>query len=74
VSSAFERAGERRNHCIARPPFLPPLAPNAAWPHDAPFTCVPPPILAALSPLPQELQYRIIGRSLVLWDHHANLM
>jgi len=28
----------------------------------------------ALPRLPPELQYRIAGRSLVLWDHHANLI
>jgi hypothetical protein len=35
---------------------------------------VPPQLLQVLPPLPPELQYRIIGRSLVLWDHHANLV
>ena len=47
---------------------------NMDWPDDVPFTFVPPQMLAALPPLPAELQYRIIGRSLVLWDHHANLV
>ena len=31
-------------------------------------------ILQSLPPLPEELQYRIIGQSLVLWDCHANLI
>jgi hypothetical protein len=39
-----------------------------------PFGFVPPQMLAALPRLPAELQYRIIGNSLVLWDHHANLI
>jgi hypothetical protein len=47
---------------------------NMTWPADVPFGFVPPQLLAVLPPLPPELQYRIIGRSLVLWDHHANLI
>ena len=47
---------------------------NIEWPEHVPFDFVPPQLLRALPPLPVELQYRIIGRSLVLWDHHANLI
>ena len=47
---------------------------NMEWPEQVPFGFVPPQLLSALPPLPPELQYRIIGRSLVLWDHHANLI
>jgi hypothetical protein len=47
---------------------------NMAWPGHVPYGFMPPQLLAALPPLPPELQYRIIGRSLVLWDHHANLI
>ena len=52
----------------------PPLRVNIEWPEQVPFDYVPPQLLRALPALPQELQYRIIGRSLVLWDHHANLI
>ena len=55
-------------------PAAPPLRVNAAWPPQIPFAFVPPQLLAALPTLPPELQYRIVGRSLVLWDHHANLI
>lgn len=51
-----------------------PLRVNMIWPERVSFGFVPPQLLAALPPLPPELQYRIIGRSLVLWDHHANLI
>lgn len=51
-----------------------PLRVNMTWPERVSFGFVPPQLLAALPPLPPELQYRIIGRSLVLWDHHANLI
>jgi hypothetical protein len=47
---------------------------NGVWPVTVPFDFVPPQLLATLPHLPPELQYRIIGRSLVLWDHHANLI
>jgi hypothetical protein len=47
---------------------------NAVWPVTVPFDFVPPQVLATLPHLAPELQYRIIGRSLVLWDHHANLI
>jgi hypothetical protein len=52
----------------------PALHVNMEWPEQVPFGFVPPQMLAALPRLPAELQYRIIGNSLVLWDHHANLI
>ena len=61
-------------HQESGPAWLPPVRVNAVWPAEVPFNFVPPQLLAALPPLPPELQYRIIGRSLVLWDHHANLI
>jgi hypothetical protein len=33
-----------------------------------------PSILCALPPLPDELQYRFAGRTLILWDVHADLI
>jgi hypothetical protein len=55
---------------------VPPVAlrVNIPWPEQVSFGFVPPQLLQALPPLPVELEYRIIGRSLVLWDHHANLI
>jgi hypothetical protein len=52
----------------------PPLQVNMEWPANVPFDYVPPQLLQSLPALPKELQYRMIGRSLVLWDHHANLI
>lgn len=62
---------EDDDHAPARPVRL---RVNGGWPPDAPFTYVPPQLLQLMPPLPSELQYRIIGRDLVLWDHHANLI
>ena len=56
----------------AGPP--PALHVNMEWPEQVPFGFVPPQMLAVLPRLPAELQYRIIGNALVLWDHHANLI
>jgi hypothetical protein len=55
---------------------VPPVAlrVNMPWPEQVSYGFVPPQLLSVLPPLPVELQYRIIGRSLVLWDHHANLI
>ena len=50
------------------------LRASMPWPEEVPYGFVPPQLLFALPPLPPELQYRIIGRSLVLWDHHADLI
>jgi len=55
-------------------PAPPALQVNMMWPEEVPFGFVPPQMLAALPRLPVELQYRIIGTALVLWDHHANLI
>jgi hypothetical protein len=56
----------------AGPPVV--LRVNMTWPEPVPFGVVPPQLLAALPRLPDELQYRIVGNALVLWDHHANLI
>jgi hypothetical protein len=55
-------------------PPPPALHVNMPWPAEVAFEFVPPQLLQALPRLPVELQYRIIGRDLVLWDHHANLI
>lgn len=51
-----------------------PLRVNMPWPEQVPFGFVPPQLLSTLPRLPPELQYRIIGGSLVLWDVHADLI
>jgi hypothetical protein len=61
-------------HEPGEPVVTPRLVVNMTWPAGVPFSFVPPQLIATLPPLTPELQYRIIGRSLVLWDHHANLI
>jgi hypothetical protein len=47
---------------------------NAPYPEDAPLPTVPPNLLASLPALPDDLEYRVIGRALILRDVHANLI
>lgn len=47
---------------------------NAAYPSEAPLPSVPPNLLASLPKLPDDLEYRIIGRDLILRDVHASLI
>jgi len=47
---------------------------NAAYPEDAPLSSVPPTLLLRLPQLPKELDYRFIGRHLILRDTGANMI
>lgn len=51
-----------------------PLEVNAIYPTAQPYTTTPPSVLKLLPVLPQDLEYRIIGRDLVLLDQAANLI
>jgi hypothetical protein len=47
---------------------------NGDYPAGASQSFMPPCLLAALPPLPEELEYRFLGRDLVLVDRHAGLI
>jgi hypothetical protein len=47
---------------------------NARYPDSQPLPTMPPNILASLPRLPEQLEYRIIGRNLILRDVPANLI
>jgi hypothetical protein len=51
-----------------------PLKVNASYPDSQPLPTMPPNLLASLPKLPEELEYRVIGRTLILRDVHANLI
>ena len=51
-----------------------PLRVNTQYPEGAPFSTVPPQILQGLPNLPDGLEYRFIGRRLILLDAHARLI
>ena len=47
---------------------------NADYPAGASIPFMPTCLLAALPTLPPELEYRFVGRDLILWDVHAGLI
>lgn len=51
-----------------------PVRINASYPLNAPVSTVPVSILLALPPLPEALEYRFVGRDLILRDVEANLI
>jgi hypothetical protein len=51
-----------------------PAAVNVDYPAGRSISMMPPCLLAALPPLPPELEYRFVGRDLILWDVHAGLI
>jgi hypothetical protein len=51
-----------------------PIAVNAPYPAGAPLSTVPPSLLSRFPALPEELDYRFVGRSLILRDTKANLV
>ena len=47
---------------------------NRSYPRDEPLSTVPPSILGALPALPDDVQYRFLKRSLILYDTRPNLI
>ncbi len=47
---------------------------NAPYPKEQPLATVPASLLAALPPLPEGLEYRLVGRHLIIRDVTANLV
>jgi hypothetical protein len=58
----------------APPPKTVPLKVNARYPDEQPLPTMPPNLLANLPKLPEELEYRIVGKDLILRDVPANLI
>jgi hypothetical protein len=48
------------------------LTVNSRYPDEVPLSTVPPQVLSALPPLPDELEYRFIGERLILLDVHSH--
>lgn len=47
---------------------------NGRYPDTVPLSTVPPQLLAGLPKLPSEIEYRFIGRALILFDARAHLI
>ena len=50
------------------------LVVNGRYPDEVPISTVPPQVLKALPKLPEELEYRFIQNSLILFDPHAHII
>jgi hypothetical protein len=51
-----------------------PFKVNAEYPKEAPLSTVPPDVLLTLPQLPEDVQYRFVGKHLLLYDAKANLI
>jgi hypothetical protein len=67
------RPEEDRRHTLDEIPRVSPVL-NAAYPEEEAFATVPPLLLQRLPPLPDSLQYRFMGRHIVLLDADASLV
>jgi len=47
---------------------------NDRYPDEVPLSTMPPEVLKILPKMPEELEYRFVGRSLVIVDAHAHLI
>lgn len=52
----------------------PVIAVNAVYPKNAPLSTVPPSLLLRLPKLPKDIEYRFVGRTLILRDRQADLI
>ncbi|HVD93013.1 MAG TPA: hypothetical protein VNC21_12045 [Vicinamibacterales bacterium] len=50
------------------------LVVNGRYPDEVPISTVPPQVLEALPKLPEELEYRFIQNTLILFDPHAHVI
>jgi hypothetical protein len=47
---------------------------NQPYPQDEPLSTVPPDILKTLPALPEDIEYRFVGKHLILYDARASLI
>ena len=52
----------------------PVVAVNAVYPTNSPLSTVPPAVLLRLPKLPKDIEYRFVGRTLILRDRLSNLI
>jgi hypothetical protein len=67
-------ATKQGNPAVERPSTTPQLKVNGTYPDSAPLSTVPPDILLRLPALPKELDFRFVGKNLVLHDVQAGLI
>jgi hypothetical protein len=69
-----EAARIRASLRSAAPVHIGPIHVNRTYPAELPLQSSPPSLLLNLPPLPPELDYRFVGRDLILRDTEANLV
>src|SRR5262249_52216016 len=72
IEDSKERSFRDAYAAMEEVPVKAPPALNADYPENAPLATVPPLILARLPELPDGLEYRFMGRDLILRDTKAN--
>jgi hypothetical protein len=55
-------------------PGLPTLKVNERYPDTVPLSTIPPQVLEGLPKLPEEMEFRFVGNSLILMDVHAHII
>jgi hypothetical protein len=75
IRNDVKRRGPAAAHAMMTevPPGYQPKI-NATYPSTQPLATVPPLLIAALQPLPEEVEYRFFGRTLILRDVKANII
>jgi len=76
IASVFRGPGgnQTRKSILDENPGNMVLKVNSEYPDTAPFATVPPQILQGLPRLPNVLEYRFIGKRLILIDSHARIV
>jgi hypothetical protein len=69
-----EEGAETKEELKEDAPKAVPLKVNAKYPEGAALPTVPPNLLVNLPTLPEEVEYRIIGKNLILRDVQANII
>ncbi len=69
-----QRASRDQKAILVEVPVKVPPAINTSYPTTMPLATVPPELLLALPTLPEELEYRFLGRHFILRDIKANLI
>lgn len=55
-------------------PGVPKIVVNDRYPDTVPLSTIPPQVLEGLPKLPEEMEFRFVGNTLVLMDVHAHIM
>lgn len=71
IEDIIETVAELEEHT---PPGMPAPQVNQPLPEDAPRVMIAPQLLRRLPPLPNELRYVVLAKSLVIWDFHSDLV